>query len=441
MKVFTGTAKIGTIFIGLEVHVEINTKSKMFCSCPADHFSKSPNTQVCPVCLGLPGALPYPNGEAVIDTIKLGLALNCQINFKSKFDRKHYFYPDLPKGYQISQYDEPLCIKGEFRGIKIRRVHLEEDTAKLIHEEVGGEEMSLIDFNRSGVALAEMVTDPDFHNGENVVNFLKEIQLIVRYLGISNADMEKGSMRLEANISVSNNDQLPDYKVELKNINSFRFVKNAIDYEIERLTKLVQNGERPTQETRGYNQETGKTFSQRSKEEAHDYRYFPEPDIPPMEFSKSEIESIRKLLPELPKQKKDRFIKQLGVSDYYAEILIQDLARADYFEEACKVEKSDLISAKTIADLMVNKNLDQEFPEPAGMVKKIIELTKKEYASEEEVARAVQKVIKDNGKAVADYRNGKGQIIGFLIGQVQKELKGQGNPISVSSKLLELIQK
>jgi len=429
-------------FIGLEVHIEINTKSKMFCSCSSDHFSKKPNTQVCPVCLALPGALPYPNREAVMDTIKLGLALNCQINLKSKFDRKHYFYPDLPKGYQISQYDQPLCIKGEFNGIKIRRVHLEEDTAKLIHEKAeGGDEVSLIDFNRSGVALAEMVTEPDFHNGQDVVNFLKEIQLVVRYLGISNADMEKGSMRLEANISVGEGDELPDYKVELKNINSFKFVKNAIDYEITRLTELVNKGERPVQETRGYNQATGKTFSQRSKEEAHDYRYFPEPDIPPMKFSEPEIESIRELLPELPKQKKDRLIKDYGISDYYAGILIQDQGRADYFEEACKVEKSDLISAKTIADLMVNKNLDQEFPEPSGIVKKIIELIKKEYAGENEVARAVEKVIQDNSKAVEDYQNGKGQILGYLIGQVQKELKGQGNPGDVNKKLLELIQK
>jgi len=428
-------------FIGLEVHIEINTLSKMFCSCSSDHFTKKPNTQVCPVCLGLPGALPYPNREAVMDTIRLGLALNCRINLFSKFDRKHYFYPDLPKGYQISQYNEPLCIDGEFNKIKIRRVHLEEDTAKLIHEEVDGEEMSLVDFNRSGVALAEMVTEPDFHNGEDVVNFLKEIQLVVRYLGISNADMEKGSMRLEANVSVSKDKNLPGYKVELKNINSFRFVKNAIDYEIERLSKLVQAGEKPAQETRGYNQATGKTFSQRSKEEAHDYRYFPEPDIPPLEFRELEIENLKKTLPELPKQKKDRFVKEYGVNEYYANILIQDQSRSNYFEESCKAEKSDQVSPKTIADLMVNKNLDQEFPEPAGMIKKIIALTTRKYANEDDVAKAVEKVIKDNGRAVEDYKNGKGQIIGYLMGQVQKELKGQGNPISMSEKLLELIQK
>ena len=428
-------------YIGLEVHIEINTQSKMFCPCPSDHFGKPANTQVCPTCLGLPGALPYPNREAVIDTIKLGLALNCHINLFSKFDRKHYFYPDLPKGYQISQYDEPLCVNGEFNGIKIRRVHLEEDTAKLIHEKTEGDDVSLIDFNRSGVALAEMVTEPDFHSGEDVVNFLKEIQAIVRYLGISNADMEKGSMRLEANVSVGDEDKLPDYKVELKNINSFRFVKNAIDYEIVRLTELVEKGERPAQETRGYNQSTGKTFTQRSKEEAHDYRYFPEPDIPPMEFEQAEIDGIKKSLPELPQQKKERFITEFGINNYYANILVQDLPRANYFEEACRVDKSDQITAKTIADLMVNKNLDGQFSEPAGMVRKIIELTKKDYAAGTDVAEAVEKVVQVNGKAIEDYKNGKGQIIGYLIGQVQKELKGQGDPKVVSQRLLELLQK
>ena len=423
-------------YIGLEVHIEINTQSKMFCPCPSDHFGKPANTQVCPTCLGLPGALPYPNREAVIDTIKLGLALNCHINLFSKFDRKHYFYPDLPKGYQISQYDEPLCVNGEFNGIKIRRVHLEEDTAKLIHEKTEGDDVSLIDFNRSGVALAEMVTEPDFHSGEDVVNFLKEIQAIVRYLGISNADM-----RLEANVSVGDEDKLPDYKVELKNINSFRFVKNAIDYEIVRLTELVEKGERPAQETRGYNQSTGKTFTQRSKEEAHDYRYFPEPDIPPMEFEQAEIDGIKKSLPELPQQKKERFITEFGINNYYANILVQDLPRANYFEEACRVDKSDQITAKTIADLMVNKNLDGQFSEPAGMVRKIIELTKKDYAAGTDVAEAVEKVVQVNGKAIEDYKNGKGQIIGYLIGQVQKELKGQGDPKVVSQRLLELLQK
>ncbi|KKQ91697.1 MAG: Aspartyl/glutamyl-tRNA(Asn/Gln) amidotransferase subunit B [Microgenomates group bacterium GW2011_GWC1_39_7b] len=437
--------------IGLEVHIELATKTKLFCTCSADHFSKKPNTQVCPICMGLPGALPYTNYEAVISTIKFGLAMGSTINLFSKFDRKHYFYPDLPKSYQISQYDLPFCVGGNFAGKRIRRVHLEEDTGKLVHETIDGVKSSLIDFNRSSVPLMEMVTEPDFHDIESIISFLKDVQLIVRYLGISNADMEKGSMRLEANISLANSEQviankLPNYRVELKNINSFKFLEKAASVEIKRQTEALEKGEELVQETRGYNEVKQSTFSQRSKADAHDYRYFPEADLPPIELSELIIKNLQLTIPELPEQKRVRFEKEYELSKDFANILVSDLDRANYFEEALRQAQSKFgqgatLSARTIADLMINRKLDQEFPEPAGLVKKIIELTSVAYSSNEEVENAVKSVLIENEKAVSDYQTGNGNVIGFLIGMTQKKLQGKGNPQIVREKLLEGIQK
>lgn len=411
------------IIIGLEIHIEPNTKSKMFCSCPQDHFGAKPNTQTCPICLGLPGALPFANKEAINKTIKLGLALGSSISKESKFYRKHYFYPDLPKGYQISQKDNPFCKGGKLRGFAINHIHLEEDAGKLIHSG----DKSLIDFNRSGCALIEMVTEPVFHDISEVMSFVKELQLIARYLDISNADMEKGTMRLEANISLSLTDNLPDYKVELKNINSFKFLEKAIKAEIERQEKALDNGEKLKQETRGYDEKTKTTFSQRTKADSDDYRYFPEPDLPPVNSTEYLVHSTK--IPELPQQKRERFLEQYKLSKDYVEILISDLARADYFESAAQLSP-DL--TKSIADLMINKQLDKEFPESAGLVKKIIELTKVEYLPESEVASAVDHVLSTNSAVVDSYKNGKGEVIGFLIGQVQKKLQGKADPKMIS---------
>ncbi len=434
-----------TPVIGLEVHVELATSSKMFCSCSASHFGVEPNTQTCPICLGLPGALPFANKQAIRDTIQFGLAFGCTIAEFSKFDRKHYFYPDLPKAFQTSQYDLPFCINGSWKThdktIGITRIHLEEDTAKSVHKNLEGKNVTLIDFNRSGVPLMEMVTEPDFDNSEDMVSFLKEVQTVVRYLGISDADMEKGSMRLEANVSVRKPGEkgLPHYKTELKNINSFRFLKRAVDIEIARQTELLQKGETPIQETRGYDEAKDTTFSQRTKEGAADYRYFPEPDLPPVRISKHEVDAIRVSMPELPHLKAKRY-QNLGLSEQYIDVLTADRALAEYFEKALELDKKHNLGTKSIASAIVNTKLHEKFPEPAGMMKKLVELTKVDFAGKDETEDAVNLVIVKSEDAVADYRAGKTNVIGFLIGQVQKELKGKGDITIVRDLLVKKLE-
>ena len=380
--------------IGLEIHVELKTESGMFCQCKINQFDAEPNSHVCPVCLGLPGALPVPNKKAIEWTIKIGQALNCAINKHIKFDRKHYSYPDLPKGYQISQYDEPIAVKGhldfeanygtyknEKRSFRIHRVHLEEDTGKLIHK--GND--TLIDFNRSGTPLVEIVTEADFTSSDDVKMFLEELHTIIRYLDVSDADMEKGTMRMEPNISVREirnlkfevrnesqiyNFELPKYKVEVKNINSFNFVKRAIDYEVKRHIGLLEKGETPIQETRGWDSNHNKTYSQRTKEDAHDYRYFPEPDIPPFEFSDEYLVSIRKTLVELPHQKMERYIEVFKLKPMDAYTLTRDKGLSDYFESVnsklktqnSKIQTKSQSLNQDIANLIINKKFLRNCP-------------------------------------------------------------------------------
>ncbi len=450
--------------IGLEVHVELKTKSKMFCGCSADYFGKEPNTHTCPVCLGLPGSLPVPNRKAIEWCVMMGLALQCEIPHFSKFDRKNYYYPDLPKGYQISQYEQPFAINGfidivshmeggkeELRNenqelnkkrIRIRRVHMEEDSGKLIHAVVNGERVSLIDFNRSGVPLVEIVTEPDFSSAEEVVAYLKKIQQIVRYLNVSNADMEKGDMRLEPNISLrpTGSNDLPSYKVEVKNINSFKFVEKAIAYELKRQTALLERGETPTQETRGFVEKTASTKPHRSKEEAKDYRYFPEPDIPPVKWEPSYIEELRSQMPELPDARTERLMRLYSLSDYDAEILTREETTADYFEEATKIGEKHGVTPKQVANILINKKMDKQ-KEPATLIKMIKDQTNTETIDEDELKRVIQTVLSEHEKAVLDYKNGKESAIMFLVGQIMRKLQKKVDVQYVSKLLTDALRK
>jgi len=412
--------------MGLEVHVELKTKSKMFCGCSADYFGQKQNTHTCPVCLGLPGALPVANQKAIDWCVMIGQALNCKIANFSKFDRKNYFYPDLAKGYQISQYDQPFCQKGFMmlsngKKLGITRVHMEEDTGKLTHRG----DSSLIDFNRSGVPLVEIVTEPEFENAKEVVEYLKRLQQIVRYLDVSKADMEEGNMRLEPNISLRKEGEvgLPKYKVEVKNINSFRFVEKAIEFEIKRQAEILDKGELPVQETRGWNETKNKTVSQRVKEEANDYRYFPEPDIPPVILSDSKIAELKSQMPETPSAKFDRFKKEFNLADYDVEILTREKLMADYFEESVKIGNKHKINPKQIANHLINRNIDINSVLPAKLIELILSSTQTAQIDEKKLDGIINDVLKENQKAVLDYKSGKVNVIMFLVGQTLRIAK------------------
>jgi len=470
--------------IGMEVHAELKTKSKMFCDSKNGlGEEKEPNIHICPVCTGQPGTLPYPNKQA-IDFVQLaGLALNCELNLRSKFDRKNYFYPDLPKGYQISQYDQPFCGMGylEVAGKKIgiTRIHLEEDTGKLIHP--AGTNYTLVDFNRAGVPLMELVTEPDIESGEEARLFCQKLRQIFRYLQISDADMEKGNMRCEVNISLykEGKEKLSGTKVEVKNINSFKFVEKAINYEIERQTELLEKGEKIVQETRGWDSNRNATVSQRKKESAHDYRYFPEPDIPPFEFTAQYIEELREKLPELPDSKSKRFKEEFNLPEKDVEILTSERDLADYFEEVIsdleekinshefnlpkdkiiklsanyiitELQKHLVKNNETIRDIKITPENYAEFigfiasgkinssaaqtvlqemyrngSDPSQVIE---EKNLMQMEDDGELEKMIEDVLKANEKSVEDYKSGKQNAFQFLIGQVMAATKGKANP-------------
>lgn len=426
------------LVIGLEIHMHVNTPLKMFSRVSSDIYNSEPNTRVSPVCLGLPGALPVPNFDAVQKTQMLGLALNCRINKNSKFDRKHYFYPDLPKGYQISQYKEPLCeggllvLENGFR-VEIERIHLEEDTARSYHE--NGK--TLIDFNKSGMALMELVTKPVFTSVYDASEFARELRNIARYLGISNADMEKGQLRIEPNISLRTKEmeeskQLPTYKVEVKNINSFKYMEKAVISEIKRQRALLESGKDVPQENRGYDETSDTTVAQRSKEEAHDYRYFPEPDIPPMVFDEEYINSLRAIMPELPRAAKERLISQYNLSTIAAEELTksENMILKEKFEEIVL----ENIEPTKVANLLLNKKDYRELS-VKDFITKLNEESSKIDDNEELIA-IIKTVLRENTEIVASYKSGKESTGKYLLGQVMRASKGKADA-QIAAKLLE----
>ena len=478
--------RVGTEYetvVGLEVHVQLQTQSKMFCSCRADYQTAPPNSRVCPVCLGLPGTLPVVNRRAVEYTIMTGLSLNCRIPGNSKFDRKNYPYPDLMKGYQISQYDMPLAVDGYldievedgYRRIGIERVHLEEDVAKLQHlSATEGEPYSLVDVNRSGVPLMEVVSAPDLRSPEEARTYLTTLHSILQYLGVSTGNMQDGSFRCDANISIRPRGSAEcGTRSEIKNMNSFRSVYLALQFETERQRRVVEDGGRVVQETRGWVEERNVTVSQRSKEHAHDYRYFPEPDLPPLTIDGALVEAIRGRLPELPGQRKRRFTQQYGLSEYYAKLLTASRAMADYFEEAVwqshltgaaevklakavsnwmlgdlsrlmnlenrdvtelkvtpdhLVELVGLVAVGAISVTMAKTVLEEAFSTGCSPAKIVEEKGYTQISDTSAVESAVADAIAANPKAVADFLGGKDTATRFLVGQVMKITRGQANP-------------
>jgi len=466
--------------VGLEIHVELKTKTKMFCRCLNDSTEKRPNVNICPVCTAQPGALPVINKEAVRQVLRVGVAVGGDLADFTEFDRKNYFYPDIPKGYQISQYQYPLVTGGNLSGVKITRVHLEEDTAKSFHE--AGRKESLVDFNRSSLPLMELVTEPVIHDAKTAGNFAKELQLLLRYLGASEANMEQGQMRVEANISVSKDPAKLGTKVEVKNLNSFRSVEKAIEFEMKRQIEALDKGEEIVQETRGWDENKQVTFSQRKKESSHDYRYFPDPDLPKLfigqlpELTKAELE---KTLPELPWQRRERLLNVFGLKSEDVEMYVADDELGAFIEEVAKNLNDDKVlvqlasnyltsdvagkrktgevkilpPATNFADLIKMVSAQEVSSRGAkdillvmvteGGAPKTIAETKGLFQIHDEgaVAKVVDEVIAEFGTVFAEYQNGKEASLQFLIGQGMKKGKGAVNPETLRKLFKERAEK
>lgn len=467
--------------IGLEVHVQLGTETKIFCNCPVE-FGAPPNTNVCPVCLGLPGALPVLSRPAVERAIAAALALKCQVNGFSRFARKNYFYPDLPKGYQISQYDQPLAehgyldilVGGEEKRIGVTRVHMEDDAGKSIHDGFkDSDRFTYVDLNRSGAPLIEIVSEPDMRSSDEAHAYLSEVKQVLQYIGVSDCDMEKGQLRCDANVSVRLKGAGKfDTRAEIKNLNSFRHVKMAIEHEIRRQVELVESGGTVVQETRLFNTETGQTASMRSKEHAHDYRYFPEPDLVPLRVGDQWLHALKSALPELPQDRRRRFVKDYGLREYDAQVLALTRATGDYFEEAVTVGRDgratanwvvgDLmgllkaagkdivdspVSAKSLGELVMligkgelsgklAKEILPKMFETGDAPRIILEREGLQQISDAgALEQIVDEVLAAYPKQVEQYKSGKTAVAGFLVGQVMKASRGQANPATVNELL------
>ncbi|MBI2914408.1 MAG: Asp-tRNA(Asn)/Glu-tRNA(Gln) amidotransferase subunit GatB [Firmicutes bacterium] len=468
--------------IGLEIHVELLTESKVYCSCSTE-FGGEPNTRVCPVCLGLPGVLPVLNEKAVLYTVMIGLALNCRIPSASKFDRKNYFYPDLPKAYQISQYDSPVCVGGYLdipgaegsRRIGIVRVHLEEETGKSVHssDNILGSEYSLLDFNRSGIPLVEIVTGPDVRSPEEARLFLEELKTIVQYTGASDCKMDEGSLRCDANISLRpRGASALGTKTEIKNMNSFRAVERALEYEVKRQAELLRGGGKVVQETRHWDEARGVTVFGRSKEEADDYRYFPEPDLVPLAIPRETVERLRAELPELPAARRRRYVEECGLPEYDARVITTSRKLADFFEECMRLRSDpktlsnwimgelsrllneedrdlkdslvtpsylvcliDLVEKGTVSTTAAKQVFEATFRSGKPPIEVIRDLGLEQISDASELDGVIDNVIAENPDAVASFKAGKEKAIGALVGQVMKLTRGKANPGLVNELL------